>query len=75
LTLSALSPTIQVLSSGAEKVWLRWLLWGILGLVGAYFSILILFLLYFALASYLPLAARKIRGWVSGRRRRPGAAE
>jgi hypothetical protein len=56
-------------------VWLKWLLWGILGVVGAYFSILILFLLYFALASYLPLAARKIRGWVSGRPRRPGTTE
>ena len=56
-------------------MWLKWLLWGILGVVGAYFSILILFLLYFALASYLPLAARKIRTFFCGPPRRPGTTE
>lgn len=50
---------------------LKWILWGVAIVIGSYLAILFLFALYFALASYLPLLARKVKRRLSARPDRP----
>lgn len=49
---------------------LKWFAWGVGIVIGAYLGIVFLFAAYFALASYLPLLARKIRRLFGARRGR-----
>ncbi len=42
-------------------VWIKWIGWAVATVVGVYLAIVVLFVLYFALASYIPLLYRKVR--------------
>ncbi len=42
-------------------VWIKWIGWAVATVVGLYLAIVVLFVLYFALAAYLPLLYRKVR--------------
>jgi hypothetical protein len=53
--------------------WIKWLGWGVVGVVGIYLAIVILFTLYFALASYIPLFYRKVARLLRRSARRPDA--
>jgi len=48
---------------------LGWVLHGLAWVLGTYFGIVVVFALYFALASYLPILARKARSALGGRGR------